>query len=102
MHKYLTISYGVLLLVGAVMFVFGLPFAAYIFTAGSLIAIVQSFVFAIQNRSDELAVARRHRLYFIASLFLGVASWFMLTGSANWVVMALVWVVVVLYLSFRK
>ena len=84
------------------MFLFSLPFAAWIFLAGSVIAIVESFWTAMENRSQELAVARRHRLYFIASLFLGVAAWYMLHDSNNWVVFALIWIVIVLYLSFRK
>ena len=101
-HKILISCYGVLLLAGAVMELLSVGGAAYVFLAGSCIAIAEALWAAIENRTTELAAARRHRLYFFASLSLGVAAWYMLRGSNNWVPFALIWVVIVLYLSFRK
>ena len=101
-HKILIWCYGILLIAGAVMSLLSVPYCAYIFTAGSVLAIAEAFWNAIENRTIELAQARRHRLYFFASLSLGVASWYMLRGSNNWVPFALIWALVVLYLTLRS
>lgn len=100
--KILTYLYGVLLLAGALLFFFVPEAGKWLFASGAVVCIVVSFAQAIVNRTSKLAQSRRQRLFFIASLFLGVAAWFMFIGSTNWVVFALVWVVVVIYLSFRS
>ena len=102
LHTIVISLYGVLLLAGAIMSVFKVRYCGFVFLAGSLVAIAEAFWAALEYRSADIAVARRHRLYFIASLFLGIAAWYMLRGSNNWVVMALIWIVIVIYLSFRK
>ena len=102
LHKVVIATYGILLLAGALLALFKVEGCAYVFLTGSILAIIEALWTAITQRSAELAQARRHRLYFIASLFLGIAAWYMLRGSNNWVVMTLIWVVIVLYLSFRS
>ncbi|MCM1034736.1 MAG: hypothetical protein NC038_06065 [Paludibacter sp.] len=93
--------YGLLLLLGAVLAVFDVPFAVWIFAAGALLAVVQAFLYALRNRSDNWREARLHRLNFVASLFLGIAAWFMYKENNAWVVMLLLYALLVLFLSFR-
>lgn len=101
LHTILITVFGALLLAGAFLRTFDLPFAEWVFLAGALLAVVQSFVFAMQNKTDDRRESRLHLLNFVASLFLGVAAWMMWVDSNSWVVMLLCYVVVVLFLSFR-
>ncbi len=100
-HKALIIVFGVLLLAGAVMDLLRVPYAEIFFSVGAFLAVVQAFVYAITNKTDDIRQARLHRLNFVASLFLGIAAYFMWIESSNWVVFTLVYVVIVLFLSFR-
>lgn len=101
LHTTLVTVFGALLLTGALLQTFDLPFAEWVFSTGALLAVVQSFGFAMQNKTDNRRESRLHLLNFVASLFLGVAAWMMWVDSNSWVVMLLCYVVVVLFLSFR-
>ncbi len=107
-HKALIITYGVLLVVGASFFMFDVPYAQCLFAAGAFLAVVQTFIYAMQHKDDktgdtkvDLQQARLHRLNFVASLFLGVAAWMMWINDSSWVAPVIIYVVITLYLSFR-
>lgn len=101
LHTVLISLFAVLLVVGAALFVFDVQYSEYVFAAGAVLAIVQAFLYALQNRTDERRTARLHRLNFIASLFLGVAAWLMFKHNTSWVPFTLIYALVVFFLSFR-
>ena len=101
LHTILLSSAGVLLVIGAILFTLDVRYSEYIFAVGAVSAILQAFLYAIQNKTTNHRLARLQRLYFIATLFLGVAAWFMFVNSNSWVPMVLIYVVISLFLSFR-
>ncbi len=108
-HKILQITYGALLVIGGASFMFDVPYSEHVFALGAVLAIVQTFLYAMQHKDDsvgdkklDLQQARLHRLNFIASLFLGIAAWLMFRHDSSWVVLVLIYVVLTLYLSFRS
>ncbi len=108
LHKQLIMVYGALLVVGAALFMFDVPYAECLFAVGAFLAVVQTFIYAMQHKDDTIGdkktniqQARLHRLNFIASLFLGIAAWLMWIHNTSWVAFVLVYVVLTLYLSFR-
>ncbi len=107
-HKALIITYGVLLVLGATLFMFDVPYSQCLFAVGAFLAVVQSFLYAIQHKDDktgdtkvDVQQARLHRLNFIASLFLGIAAGMMWMNDTSWVACVMIYVVMTLYLSFR-
>ncbi len=100
-HTILISVFAVLLVVGAVLFTLDIPYSEYIFAAGALVAMVQAFLYAIQNKTDDKRTARLHGLNFVATLFLGVAAWFMFIHSTSWVPFVLIYALIVFFLSFR-
>ena len=102
LHTIWISAYACLCAVGAVAQVLDAAWAKFVFAAGAALAIAQTFVYAMQNKSEDITVARQQRLMFIASLFLGIAAWMMFTNDNAWIVMALCYAVIALYLSFRQ
>ncbi len=109
LHKYLIMVYGALLVAGAALFMFDVPYAQCFFSVGAFLAVVQTFTYAMQHKDDttgdkktDIQQARLHRLNFVASLFLGIAAWMMWIDETSWVVFVLIYVVLTLYLSFRS
>lgn len=100
-HTILTIVYATLLVVGAILFIFDVHNSQYLFAIGAVLAIIQSILYALQNKSDDRRIQRLHRLNFIASLFLGVAAWLMFQHNTSWVPFVIIYALVVFYLSFR-
>ncbi len=108
-HTYLIMVYGALLLLGSTLFVFDIPHSQWLFAAGALLAIVQTFVYAMQHKDDttgdtrsDIQQARLHRLNFVASLFLGISAWMMFLDDNAWVSILLIYVTMTLYISFRS
>ena len=101
LHGVLILLFAVLLVAGAVLYMFDVAYSEYVFAAGAVIAIVQAFVYALQNRTDDRRTARLHRLNFVATLFLGVAAWLMFVRNTSWVPFVLIYAVIVFFLSFR-
>ena len=111
------ITYAILLVVGALLYTLDVAYTEYVFAAGAVIAIVHTFIYAIQNRpssikqqaengnrkssADDRRTARLHGLHFIATLFLGVAAWLMIVHSSSWMPFMLIYALVVFFLSFR-
>ena len=100
-HTLVIVVYGILLVLGALLFTLDIAYSQYLFAAGAVLAILQTLVYAIQNRTDDRREARLQRLNFIASLFLGVAAWLMFAGSNSWLPMVIIYAVVTFFLSFR-
>lgn len=101
LHTILITVFGALLVAGALLKTFDLPFAEWVFAAGAVLAIIQSFTFAMQHKTQDLRQSRLHRLNFIASLFPGIGAWLMWVDENSWVVMLIVYIVLVTFLSFR-
>ena len=101
-HTILISVFAVLLVAGAALYMFDIPYAEYIFAAGAVLAIVQAFVYAIQNRTDDRRISRLHRLQFVATLFLGVAAWMMFMHNTSWVPFVLIYALIIFFLSFRQ
>lgn len=93
--------YSILLLAGAILMATDQRLGFYLFAAGTLLAVAQSFTFAIQNKTEDVRTARLHRLYFLCSLILIVASGLMWVGNNGWVVMIILYCVLTVFLSFR-
>ncbi len=107
-HKQLIMVYGALLVVGAALFMFDVPYAQCLFSVGAFLAVVQTFTYAMQHKDDttgdkrlDIQQARLHRLNFVASLFLGIAAWLMWINNTTWVACVMIYVVITFYLSFR-
>lgn len=95
------IGYGLLLIVGAMLAVFDVRGAVWVFGLGSLWCIVQATVYALRNKSDNFRIARLHRLNFVASLFLGIGTYLLYIQNNGWIVMVFLYAVLVAFLSFR-
>lgn len=98
----LTISSGLLLVIGAVMNMAGNDYDFCVFGAGALIAIVQSFVFAYKNRTTEIRISRLHRINFLSTLTLGIGAYMMFTHSNSWVAMLILYVLIQIFLAIRS
>ncbi len=108
LHTYLIATYGIMLVVGAMLFLFDIPYSEGIFAAGAVLAIIQTFLYAMQHKEEktgdikvDIQQARLHRLQFVASLFLGIAAWLMFMDNTSWIAPVMIYVVITLYLSFR-
>lgn len=101
-HTILIYVFGLFLVAGAILFMFDIKYAEYIFSFGTLLAVIQAFIYAIQNRTTDRRIQRLHRLYFVASLFLIVAAWFMFINNTSWVPFVVIYAMIVFFLSFRN
>ncbi len=102
LHTILISVFALLLIAGALLFTLDIPYAEYVFAAGAVLAIMQAFVYALQNKTDDRRIARLHRLNFVASLFLGVAAWLMFMHNTSWVPFVLIYALIVFFLSLRS
>jgi hypothetical protein len=77
------------------------PYMPIGYTLGSIMLIAYH-AFTAYNTTETTKINQRlYRIGFIASLFLAVGSYFMLTNSLSWVVTTLIYAVITFYLSFR-
>ena len=95
------IAAAVLLVVGGIAAVFDQFWGYVVFSAAASLTIAHSILFALNNKTDDVRKARLQRLYFICTLFLGVAAWLMFVNNNAWVVMILIFAVTTFFLSFR-
>ncbi len=98
----LTISSGLLLIIGAIMNMAGSDYDFWFFGAGALIAIVQAFISAYKNRTTDIRISRLHRINFLSSLTLGIGTYMMFTHSNSWVAMLILYVLIQLFLAIRS
>ena len=101
LSQILFIFAGTLTILGSFARLFDLKFAPYIFTVGAVLIIFIQGENAWNNNTAEKSQQRFARLGFITSLMLGVAAYFMVTGSNSWVVMVLMYALSSFYQSFR-
>ncbi|MDD3080485.1 MAG: hypothetical protein PHH37_15475 [Paludibacter sp.] len=87
--------------IGAMIQLFNLSFAAYVFSVGSLTLILLQFFVVLKNTTENKAEQRLHRIGLLSSLLLALAAYFMFKGSNSWVVAVLIYALINLYLSFR-
>lgn len=97
----LFITAGTLIILGAFAKLFNIIYAPYIFSIGSGLLIFIQGKNAFESSKAESRQQRLARIGFLTSLLLGLAAYFMFTGSNSWVVMVLIYALSSLFLSFR-
>ena len=78
-----------------------LGFMAYLYSIGAIVLILYHAFMAFDNVNVSALTTRQYRIGFFASLFLGLASYFLFVESNSWGVMTLIYAVITFYLSFR-
>ena len=78
-----------------------LGFIAYLYSIGAIVLILYHAFMAFDNVNVSALTTRQYRIGFFASLFLGLASYFLFVESNSWGVMTLIYAVITFYLSFR-
>jgi len=99
--KLLFISGGTLTLAGALSKPLNLPYAPYIFSTGAALLIIYQLKTAFDNKSADTRQRRLGASGFLSSVALGLACYFMFTGTKYWVLMLLIYALSTLFLSFR-
>jgi len=97
----LFITAGTITMLGAFARLFDLKYAPYIFSIGAALIIFIQGKNAFENSSTDRRQQRLARIGFLTSLMLGLAAYFMFTGSNSWVVMVLIYALSSLFQSFR-
>jgi len=92
---------GVLTILGIFLNFFNIVYAPYVFSAGAAVLIVIQLKSAIDNRKAETRQKRLTINGVFSTLMLGLAAYFMFTGSNTWVVAVLIYALTALFLSFR-
>lgn len=92
---------AIFVLLSALLKLGNIAYVEYVFALGALLLICYHGMIAYKNSIAELRIQRLHRMGFIASLFLGGATYFMFSGSNSWIVMVLIYAVNTFYLSYR-
>jgi len=97
----LFISAGTITILGTFARIFDISFAPYVFSIGAAVIIYIQGKTAYESNTGDKRKQRLARLGFLTSLMLGVAAYFMFTGSNSWVVMVLIYALSAFYQSFR-
>ena len=92
---------GTITILGAFARLFDIKYAPYIFSVGAALLIFIQGKNAYETKTEDKSPQRLARLGFLTSLMLGVACYFMFTGSNSWVVMVLIYALSSFYQSFR-
>jgi hypothetical protein len=95
---------ALLTLTGAILALFEVNYAAYVFSAGVACVVVVRCVTIYTQRSsaNDVRVRRFHNLQFITTLVLVCSAYFMFTNNNLWVVALLIYALITLFLSFRE
>lgn len=93
---------GTLTILGAFAKLFDLIYAPYVFSIGAGILIFLHGKDAFDKGKADKRNQRLSRIGFFTSLMLGLAAYFMFTGSNSWVVMVLIYALNSIYQSFRN
>ena len=97
------ISY-LLLITGIVLIFFkSIPILvpAIVFGIGTLIANIEAFYIAIKNKTTDIRISRLHRINFLSTLTLDIATAMIYTGSTSWVAMVILFVLLKVFLVVR-
>ena len=97
----LFITAGTITILGAFARLFDIKYAPYVFSVGAALIIFIQGKIAFGSNTVDKRRQRFTRLGFLTSLMLGVAAYFMFTGSNSWVVMVLIYALSSFYQSFR-
>lgn len=97
----LFISAGTLTILGAFAKLFDISYAPYIFSVGAGLIIFLQGKNAFETGKADKRKQRLSRNGLLTSLSLGLAAYFMFTGSNSWVVMVLIYALSSFFLSFR-
>ena len=92
---------GTITILGAFARLFDIKYAPYIFSVGAVLLIFIQGKNAYETKTEDKSQQRLARLGFLTSLMLGVACYFMFTGSNSGVVMVLIYALSSFYQSFR-
>lgn len=101
LHTVWVSLYAVLLVIGALLTVADNPIGFYPFAVGALLAVAQTFTFALQNKSQDIRISRLHRINFLTATVLIIAACLMWFENNGWVVMVFLYCILTLYISFR-
>jgi UDP-N-acetylglucosamine enolpyruvyl transferase len=101
LSQLLFISGGTITITGAVLQLFKISYAPYIFSVGAAILIFLQATIAFDNSIVDLRSKRLSRSGLFASLLLIMAAYLMFTNSNSWVVAVLIYSLSSLFLSFR-
>ncbi len=101
LHSVWVSLYAVLLVIGAILTVADKPIGFYPFALGALLAVAQTFTFALQNKSQDIRISRLHRINFLIATVLIIAACLMWFENNGWVVMVFLYCILTLYISFR-
>lgn len=99
--RYIIVLGGITTTLGAIAQLININYSQYIFAFGAVVLIFYQFMIAINDKNEDFRVHRLSRLSFIASLFLGLAAYFMFIHSNAWVVAVLIFALITLFLTFR-
>ncbi|HLP04042.1 MAG TPA: hypothetical protein VK152_01310 [Paludibacter sp.] len=99
--RYLAASAGVLTVTGAVLQLFDIFPAPFIFSVGALLFIFLQFNHVLDNKDADTRQQRLSRNGLFVTLLLGVAAYFMFTHSNLWVLAVLIYALSTFFLSFR-
>lgn len=97
----LFISGNLFVLAGSIVKLINQTFAPYIFSVGAALIIFVQLNHAIENRNSETRQKRLSRNGILSALLLGLAAYFMFTGSNSWVVAVLIYGLSSFILSYR-
>jgi len=101
--KVFFIAGNLLILGGALMRLFNVEYAPYVFSLGVAVLIYLQVKFAIENRDAEARQRRLSRNGLFSTLLLGVGAYFMFTSSREtWVIAILIYALSTLIVSFRE
>lgn len=101
LHTVWVSLYAVLLVIGALLTVADNPIGFYPFAVGALLAVAQTFTFALQNKTQDIRISRLHRINFLTATVLIIAACLMWFENNGWVVMVFLYCILTLYISFR-
>jgi hypothetical protein len=90
-----------LAILGSVTKLFNISYAPYLFSGGAAFLIYIQIKYLIDNWKSDTREKRLSRNGLLSSLLLGLAAYFMFTGSNTWVVAVLIYALSSLFLSFR-
>lgn len=95
------IAAGTLVLSGAVMSLFALKFAPFVFSGGVAGLIYIQAKNAYDKRNEQMRNKRLSRISLFNSILLILAAYSMFTSTNSWVVLLLVYALSSFFLSFR-
>ena len=99
--QFLFIVAGSLSILGAILQLFVLSLAPYVFSVGVGLLIFLHAKEVFDNTQPDKRLQRLSRIGLITSLFLGLGAYFMFKGSNSWVVMVLIYSLSSFFQSFR-